>query len=123
MKRLNKQDINTPELSEKIFKERWKECPHWMDIERYQKLARYFTEGKYLDIGCFNSPMPGELKLKYPNSEVHALDHSERVIEKMQEYFPEVHYIKGDVRNLPFEVSTFDYAVDRDWETLTIWVL
>ena len=111
MKRLNKENINTPELSEQIFKERWKECPHWVDMNRFKKLAKYYEGGRYLDIGCFNSPMPSELKLKYPNAEICAIDHAEKVVEKMKGYFPDVFYKVGDVRSLPYKDEYFDYAV------------
>lgn len=110
MERLNKTNLNTPELSEKIFKSKWKEGVHNIDTNRFKEMIRDFKGGKYLDIGCFNSPKPGELS-KDPKNEIHALDHSRGVVEKMQEKFPEVNYHVGDCYKLPFEKEYFDYVV------------
>lgn len=111
MKRLRKENINTPELSERIFKERWRSNPHWVDFERFEKLAKHFGGGRYLDVGCFNSPYPFELALANSDFEVHAIDHARRVVETMQIYFPEVKYEVGDVLNLPYQDNYFDYVV------------
>ena len=111
MKRLRKENINVPELSAKIFRERWKGCPHWVDYERFKFLASRFKKGKYLDVGCFNSPMPHELANEYPNAEVHAIDHSWDVVSKMKHIFPNVKYFVGDVKKLPYPNGHFDYVV------------
>lgn len=111
MKRLQKENINTPELSDKIFIERWKKCPHWMDIERFKMLASRFHGGRYVDAGCFNSPMPHELKLQFPDADVQGLDHAPLVIEIMQSLFPDVRYSLWELPTLPFEDTSIDYIV------------
>lgn len=110
MKRLNPENINNPEESERIFKERWREQLHYIDWERFRKLAKYYKGGDYLDIGCFNSPMPFELAndKKY-EGEIWACDHCEYVINTLKKRYPEVHYILCDIKTLPDK--KFDYIV------------
>lgn len=111
MKRLSKENINTPELSDKIFVDRWKSCPHWVDIERYKTLASRFQGGRYVDVGCFNSPMPYELKLQFPDADIQGLDHAPLVIETMQKLFPTVRYSFWELPSLPYEEDSIDYIV------------
>lgn len=111
MKRLNTININNPELTEKIFKERWREQVHYIDWERFKNLTKYFKGGTYLDIGCFNSPMPFELTQKFSGSKIMAVDHSPYVIQKMHERFPEVHYMCGDLFKIGLASKSIDYIV------------
>lgn len=111
MKRLRDENINVPELSARIFRERWKGCPHWIDFDRFALLASRFRGGKYLDVGCFNSPMPYELSMTFPTAEIHAIDHSWDVVSKMRHLFPSVKYYVGDVKKLPYPNGHFDYVV------------
>jgi len=111
MKRLNKENINTPDLSWDIFEKRWKKQLQYIDFRRYKLLAKDFKNGKYLDLGVFNSPLPTELKRRHPDAEVWGIDHAERVINHLKANFPEINYIVGDVMNLPFGDGYFDYVV------------
>lgn len=108
MKRLNNQNLNTPELVNGLFKTRWYEDVHNLDDERFAMLGDKFKGGKYLDVGCFNSPYPGKITHL---GEIWALDHANEVVEKMQSFFPDVHYVCGDFFNMPFENESFDYLV------------
>lgn len=108
MKRLNKENINTPSLVNDIFKTRWFSDIHTLDDERFALLGSRFKGGKYLDVGCFNSPYPAKITHL---GEIWAIDHANEVIEKMQKLFPDVHYVCGDFFNMPFEDESFDYVV------------
>jgi len=113
MKSLTTSNINTPQLSEGIFKNRWGEDIHNVDGNRFDQLAKYFRSGimaRYLDVGCFNSPKPGELA-EDPYSEIHAIDHAPRVIDIMQHKYPKVQYQVADCYRLPFNDSYFNYVV------------
>lgn len=114
MERLNTTNINNPELTYKFFKERWKGMLHWCDWARYKELAKKFTGGKYLDAGCFNSPMPFELTRDYKRdqkTEIYAMDYCERMINELKAIFPEVKYCTGDVNKMEFSDGYFDYVV------------
>lgn len=111
MKRLNQENINTSELSEKIFETRWRKQLHYADFNRFLLLSKYFKGDKFLDLGVFNSPLPIDLKTKFPESEIWAIDHAPKVIEHLKELFPEINYVVGDVMKLPFQDESFDYLV------------
>ena len=123
MKRLTNKNINTPELSTKIFKERWHSLPHYIDWERFKRLAKFFTGGVYVDLGCFNSPMPYELKQNFPKAEVFAIDHASEVIETMNRLLPGPNYICADLlkADLDKEVDyivcgeTIEHLHDTQW--------
>ena len=90
MKRLNKKNVNTPELSWDIFEKRWRKQLQYIDFRRYKLLEKYFEKGRYLDLGVFNSPLPAELKRRKPDAEVWGLDYAERVINYLKAIFPEM---------------------------------
>lgn len=110
MQALSTNNINTPELSDSIFKKRWKCDIHTVDGGRFNHLAKHYRGGRYLDIGCFNSPKLGELADNSLN-EVHGIDHAPNVVKVMQEKFPKVKYLLGDCYNLPYKDGYFDYVV------------
>ena len=109
MKRLNLNNLNTPDAGVWEFENRWQKELHYIDWARYSETAKYYKGGKFLDIGCFNSPLIIELKKQYPNSEIIGLDHCEPVLKELQSRHPEVKYIVGDVMKMPFEDKYFDY--------------
>lgn len=112
MIRLNPTNINSKENNDKVFLERWRGQVHYVDYPRFQRLAKYFKDGKYLDIGCFNSPMPYELAQdNHFKREVYAIDHAPITIETLKEKFPEVNYLCQDFTQLPFEDESMDYVV------------
>lgn len=110
MDRLNKTNINTPDLTYKFFKERWRGMLHWCDWPRFKFLAKNYKGGKYLDMGCFNSPMPFELT-RDGHKEIYAVDYSEPLIKELKEKFPEVNYQVEDIKKLSFKDNDFDYIV------------
>jgi len=113
MIRLNQQNINTPERSYEIYETIWKKELHYIDWKRFSMMAKHYNEekGRYLDIGCFNSPMPLHIKKENRTQEVFAVDHCGRLIDELKERHPEVNYLYADVYKLPFEDEFFNYIV------------
>ncbi len=109
MKRINTENLNCPELSDVIFHEKWYDDIHTIDLPRFEELAKKFAGGEYLDVGCFNSPMPGLLANK--GNEVWAIDYAPKVITTLKGLFPKVNYICIDFMSLPFKDDYFDYIV------------
>lgn len=106
MKRIAKENINTPELFDHHFSGRFQ----YADIIRLEKLAKHFKGGYYLELGCFDSPLPNIIKERFPDSYVTALDFSPKVIETFKPKYPQINYIQASVPPIPF-IETFDYIV------------
>ena len=112
MQKLNNENLNTPELAYKFFKERWRSQMHYCDWNRFILMAKGFKGGKYLYAGCFNSPVPFELTRDFKDrAEIHAVDWCEPLIKELQERYPEVKYQVANVNKLPFEDGYFDWVV------------
>lgn len=111
MLRLNNQVKNTEDLAWDIFVRRWGKQVHFIDWERFYQLSGLFKGGRYLDVGCFNSPMPFYLSQEFPSSEIHALDHCKRLVDELQTRFPSVNYKYGKADALPYPNGYFDYVV------------
>lgn len=117
MKRLNDENINTPDMSDGIFKNRWEGQEHDQDWNRFAALANRFTGGRYLDLGAFNSPMPGHLSEQFPDAEIIAIDHAPYAVEQMQKKYPKVKYICADFLTYPWtreDEESFDYIVSGE---------
>lgn len=110
MRRISRANRNNPGKTDSNFLGKWGGKEHEIDIPRFRWLARYFKGGSYLDVGCFNSPMPGILKKEFPESRIVAIDYAPEVIKKMSEKYPEVEYKVADALHLPFG-EEFDYVV------------
>ena len=102
---------NTPDNCNKALKENHVRSLNYGDWERYEKLLKYYSGGRLLDAGCLNSPIGVEMKKKYPNSEIIALDHGQKLVDYFKALYPEVNYICSDIYKLPFEKESFDYVV------------
>lgn len=111
MLKLSNQTKNTEDLAWGIFERRWGKQVHFIDWERFYQLSGPFKGGRYLDVGCFNSPMPFYLSKEFPSSDIHALDHCKRLVEELQNRFPSVNYKYGKADNLPYVDGYFDYVV------------
>lgn len=114
MKRLREENKNTPDMTDSIFDTRWRRNFHYIDWLRFAKLAQYFKGGSYLDVGCFNSPMPHELKMEHKDkAKIYALDYAPKTIEFLKNKYPEVNYICHDFvkDGLPFKDEELDYVV------------
>lgn len=104
MKRLNNTNLNSPARSNRRFRFE----VGGADNERTEALAKYYTGGTYLDLGCSNSKEPGELKKKFPEERIVGVDFSQTAIEYMQEQFPDVEYICSDIYDVDIKA---DYIV------------
>lgn len=114
MQRLNLDNVNTPENSNKRFNG----SVGLYDIERFEKLAKYFKGqgGKYLDVGAFDSIMPQLLAERYPTAEIFVVDFANEILDFLRPRFPKVKYIHADLRlgelyHLPFLSDEFDCVV------------
>lgn len=106
MKRINSENINTPEFFNKKFNGTF----GLHDMERQKLLTKYFKKGVYVDVGCMDSPMPALLAETHKN--IYALDFADEIISFLAPRFPKVHYqhIKSGYR-LPFKDEVVDYLV------------
>ena len=108
MQRLNEKNINDPQH----FNERFNGTVGLFDIKRFERLARYFEGGSYLDVGAFDSIMPMLLAERFPKSDIYVVDFADEIMKFMQERFDKVKFITHDIRKgLPFEDSSLDYVV------------
>jgi 2-polyprenyl-3-methyl-5-hydroxy-6-metoxy-1,4-benzoquinol methylase len=82
-----------------------------MDWTRFSALVSKFQGGKFLEVGCFNSPLPIYVKDEWKGSEVWAVDHAPNVIADLKAKFPDINYLCADINVLPFEPESFDYIV------------
>lgn len=106
MKRLN-QNYNSPE----VFNRKFTGTLGVSDMERLEALAKHFTGGVYVDVGCLDSPMPVILSERYPKSEIWGIDYANEVISFLAKRFPKVKYVVANCYKLPFENESVDYVV------------
>ena len=111
MERLAKENLNTPQEYDEIFKDRQTKKVDKYDLKRWNLLSKYFTGGKLIDIGCLDSLIPVMMKIKHPSSEVYGLDHAEEAIKFLQQEYPMVTYLKRDLYNTGFPKEYFNYAI------------
>ena len=108
MKRINQENINTPDFFNKKFTGEF----GMEDMERLTQLAKYYKGGTYLDVGCMDSPMPAFLADRFPGSKIFALDFAEEIIDFFTPRFPKVRYKHiHDATKLPFKDKLADYIV------------
>lgn len=112
MKRLAKENVNTPEYFDEVF--RSYKFKIYNDVPKVRLRVKYlldkFVGGRFLDITCGLSPASIEAA-KVPNSEVHAIDFSSALIKNLRKRYPDINYIIGDIRNLPYRDGFFDYVI------------
>jgi ubiquinone/menaquinone biosynthesis C-methylase UbiE len=104
MKRLNKENINTPEF----FNEKFNGELAFCDIKRQELLVKYYNGGVFIDVGCMDNPMPSILAEKH--EDIYALDFADKIIDILKAKYPKVKYqtIK-DCTKLPFKDNSVDY--------------
>jgi len=105
MRRITKENINTPEFFDNHFSGELQ----YADIDRLEKLVKHFKGGKYLELGCFDSPMPGILADRFPGSPIYAIDFSPKVIHTLAPQYPKVNYLIKNLKNLSF--TEVDYVM------------
>lgn len=105
MRRINVVNNNTPEA----YDDRFPRSLGIVDMERMNLLSKYYTGGTYVELGCFDSPLPPLLAERYPKSKIYGIDHSPKLIEFLAKRFPKVKYEVGEVMDLRFFSGTVDY--------------
>lgn len=115
MKRINKQNINTPERYNKTHSTKTRLVDISSTKEERKKreaLADKVKDGmKVIELGCGNSDLLSNIKGKYPNCEVHGLDFSEVIIKKMKKCFPDINYRVGNALKTPYSDNYFDVVM------------
>ena len=111
MERLAKENFNTAEEYDSIFKERQLKKTDLFDLKRWKLLAKYFKGGKVIDLGCLDSLAPFIIKINYPSAEVWGLDQAKETIEFLKNKYPMITYIQGDVYKTGFPNEYFNYVV------------
>ena len=79
------------------------------NVETVRKLVRLLninSDSVFLDLGCGTGNYTAALQEAAKS--VIGMDISKGMIEQSQAKFPEIHFICGDVTNLPFDSETFD---------------
>lgn len=94
MKRLNKENPNTPEWFNNHFDGKLAVA----DIERLEKMAKHFKGGDFIELGCWDSPLPIILSERFPESQIYALDFADKVVDFLAPRFPKVRWIRHDFR-------------------------
>jgi len=107
MERIAKKNINTPAEFEKSLFGKYSE----FDYKRWRLLLKRYKGYRFVDIGCYDSPLAAMAKNKYEAGETWALDFSPLIVEIHAQKHPDVNYVVGDVYNLPFKTKYFDYIV------------
>jgi len=69
---------------------------------------------KVLDLGCGGGNIPGFFKEKFPRWEVWGVDFAQDAIDLGKRAFPEVKFLKEDVKKLPFKSNSFDLITGFD---------
>jgi SAM-dependent methyltransferase len=104
MKRLTG-EINEPEF---FNQDRYIGNLACWDVEKENKMNKYFKGGHYLSIGCLNSVVP--VLLAEQGHKVTGIDFADKVLDFLRSRFPKVHYIASDIRNgIEFPSMTVDY--------------
>lgn len=113
MKRLQENNINTPEFFDKAYFQRLEN--HKKDFsgddKRLNVMTRYFNGGNLLDLGAGDSPVCYNLQDKFRSSKFYAIDFAEKVVDYLKKKYPKIHYRHGDVLNTLYKDEYFDYIV------------
>jgi ubiquinone/menaquinone biosynthesis C-methylase UbiE len=109
MRILNANSINTPEHYNQLWTKKGLK-PICTSMPRAEALLKHFKGGKFLDAGC-GLGIHSDMASKVPNSDVYALDFSDRLIESLRYTYPHIKYTVGDVNHLPYNDSFFDYII------------
>lgn len=107
MKRINVEDHNQPASYDAKFSGTF----GILDMDRLRGLAKYFKGGTYVDVGCFDSPMPALLAEHYSSSKIYAFDQAPKMIATLARLFPKVNYQVADCYNIPLPDESVDCVV------------
>jgi SAM-dependent methyltransferase len=81
------------------------------DRYRWRLLLKKWRGDKLLDIGSYDSDLPGMAMAKYFGSDVRALDFDQRSLSRLKAKFPGIKIDLGDACNMPYDSDYFDYVV------------
>jgi|HigsolmetaAR202D_1030399.scaffolds.fasta_scaffold27991_2 Trans-aconitate methyltransferase len=73
-----------------------------------------------LDVGCGEGHITAEIKKRFPEAEIHALDYSISAIRKAHRKYPGIHFAVGDAVKSRYPAGPFDVIVCNNlWEHVT----
>lgn len=107
MKRTTEVNINTPDLFNKKFQKKLM----FEDMDRLRCLVKKYNGGTYVEVGCFDSPLPVLIKLTNPDERVVAIDFANEVVDFWKKNIPKIEWVLADAYSLPIEDGTVDYIV------------
>ncbi len=110
MKRLEKENFNTQLFYNHVLRVHYEEVGlDFSDFARIKLLLKLYSGGALLDIGCGISPLCLEAS-QLEKGEVWGIDFAGEMIKKLQEDYPQIHYVEGELLGLPFKEEQFDYV-------------
>ena len=112
MKRLKKENLNTPQEYNRIFYRRQQEGLQDGDVRRWEALIKKFKGGKMIDIGCLDSMIPNLIKEK--DFKYLGIDLAGEAISIMQTRYtnePKIRYEVRDCYKTGLPDKYFDYVV------------
>lgn len=112
MKRLNLNNINTPDFFDKIFERNiLARGMNYIDKLLFETMCKKFKGGRFLDLGCLDSIICPELKKHFQDSEFWGLDFAPKTIKYLRKHYPAINYICANALDTPFRNDYFDYIV------------
>lgn len=109
MKRLNQENINTPEYFDKQFGEKEVDKLNVMRQEKYLEIIGDCPFFDVVELGCGMSYFPQMAAERYNHA--YGLDFAPNTIERLQKEFPKVNYVVGDALHTPFPDGKFNAVV------------
>ena len=97
MRRLETNDLNTPEQFEKFDVDMVIDAD--IDKERQEALGGRFEGGKFVDIGCGLFGLCEKMKKKFPQAEIYGLDYSKKIVACCKKNFKGITYKVKDCYN------------------------
>lgn len=111
MKRLHQENINSPEYFDRMWNDN--HVNEFYDAVRQRALTRYVNDGDtVLDVGC---GVFGSCQYLAEHSGILAklicIDFSKKARDIVTRRCPQIKFITGDIRILPFHDSSVDYVI------------
>eukprot|EP00931_Biecheleriopsis_adriatica_P120891 TRINITY_DN95991_c0_g1_i1.p1 TRINITY_DN95991_c0_g1~~TRINITY_DN95991_c0_g1_i1.p1 ORF type:complete len:235 (+),score=49.25 TRINITY_DN95991_c0_g1_i1:75-779(+) len=85
----------------------------WADFKKDVKGAPFRAADDILVVGCGNSNLPADL-VGDGFSRVTGMDYSKKAIKLQKKRFPDMNWVRGDVRRMPrFKDRSFDVVIEK----------